>query len=82
MFNGKPGDHPLTDILLHKIETFGKEADDAIRNVSELSSRRELYEWWSAEIGPADDRETVLQKAQSRFMELIQRSNTSGWGEK
>lgn len=82
MPNGKPGDHPLTDILLHGIESYGKEADEAIRNVSELSSRRELYEWWNEEISSTDDRETVLQKAQARYMELMQRSNTSGWGEK
>jgi hypothetical protein len=80
MPDGKPGDHPLTDILLFKIETYGPEADEAIRSVSELSSRRELYEWWNEAINWSTDRDLVLRKAQERFMELIQRSNQSGWG--
>jgi hypothetical protein len=80
MPNGKPGDHPLTDILVFKIETYGPEADEAIRNVSELSSRRELYEWWTEKIGDSTDQELILHEAQQRFMELIQRSSQSGWG--
>jgi hypothetical protein len=31
MPNGKPGDHPLTDILVHKLKVYGREADDLIR---------------------------------------------------
>ena len=44
MVNGKPGDHPLTDILNHRIETYGSEADELIRKSGELSSPRELDE--------------------------------------
>ena len=50
MPNGKPGDHPLNDILEHGIEIYGEEADELIRGISEFSSRHELYEWWKAEI--------------------------------
>ena len=77
--NGKPGDHPLTDILVHKLETYGPEADELIREISELSSRRELYEWWNEEISGTADRDLVLGKAEVRYMELMQRSRDSGW---
>jgi hypothetical protein len=78
--NGKPGDHPLTDILVHKLDVYGPEADELMRGISEFSSRRELYEWWNTEINWSADRELVLRKAQARYTELMQRSSDSGWG--
>jgi hypothetical protein len=80
MPNGKPGDHPLTDILVHNLETYGEEADDLIRGISEFSSGYELNEWWTREIGKCTDRDIILQKARARFMELIERSQATGWG--
>jgi len=79
MMTGKPGEHPLTDILVHNIETYGEEADGYIRGISDFSSRHELYEWWNAEIKGSTDRELVLQKAAERFTELMERSSLSGW---
>jgi hypothetical protein len=80
MPNSRPGEHPLTDILVYHKEIYGQEADDAIRSVADLSSRHELYQWWTDTIKGSTDRDLVLRKAQERFMELIQRSNQSGWG--
>jgi type 1 glutamine amidotransferase len=79
MANGKPGDHPLTDILVHKIETYGPDADSLIRGISDFSSRHELYDWWNREINGSTDRELVLRKAELRFAELMERSSLSGW---
>ena len=33
MPNGKPGDHPLTDIVVHNARLFGAEIDDKIRQI-------------------------------------------------
>jgi hypothetical protein len=33
--NGKPGDHPLNDILDHHLEVYGPEADDLIRKMAQ-----------------------------------------------
>lgn len=79
MSGGKPGDHPLTDILVHKIEIYGPDADALMRGISDFSSRHELYEWWNAEIKGEADRDTVLRKAELRFAELMERSSLSGW---
>jgi hypothetical protein len=79
MPNGKPGDHPLTDILVHKLTVYGDEADDLIRKIAELSSRRELDEWWEHEIGWSPERNTVAEKARMRFDELLRRAKDSGW---
>jgi hypothetical protein len=79
MATGKPGEHPLTDILVHHIEIYGTEADGYIRGISDFSSRHELFEWWNAEINGSTDREYVLRKAAERFSELMERSSLSGW---
>jgi hypothetical protein len=79
MPNGKPHDDPLLDILIHGLGTYGREADDLIRKISDLSSDRELREWWEAEIGWKGNRELALKKARSRYGELLQRAKDSGW---
>ena len=38
MPNGKPGDHPLTDIVIHKAEVFGTEIDDKVRRIEKSAS--------------------------------------------
>jgi len=82
MADGKPGDHPLTDIVVYKIETYGPDADDYIRGVSDFSSRHELYEWWNQEVKGETDRGIILQKARGRYQELMMRSQASGWSTK
>jgi hypothetical protein len=79
MPNGKPHDHPLTDILVHGLETYGVEADELIRQIRDLSSQRELDEWWSSQIGWSGDREQALRAARLRHTELLQRAKNQGW---
>lgn len=42
MANGKPGDHPLTDILYYKLPTFSPAIDNLIREIVALGGEREL----------------------------------------
>lgn len=79
MPNGKPGDHPLTDILAHKVRVYGEEADELIRKIAELCSRRELEEWWEHEVGWSPEPESVARKARMHFDELFERAKRSGW---
>lgn len=77
--NGKPGDHPLTDLLGHKHEVYGQEADELIRKIAALCSRRELEDWWEREIGWSKDSGLALRKARARYTELLTRAKQSGW---
>jgi hypothetical protein len=78
--NGKPGDHPLTDILVHGLDVYGPEADRLIRKIAELCSRRELDEWWEREIGwQPSERLLLISKARSHLDELLHRAKESGW---
>jgi hypothetical protein len=79
MPNGKPGDHPLTDILVYKLNVYGREADDLIRRIAELCSRRELEEWWNREIGWSPDHNSLISKARTRHNELLHRAKQGGW---
>jgi hypothetical protein len=79
MPNGKPHDHPLTDIFVHKLEVYGQETDDLIRKIADLCSKRELDEWWEREIGWTSNKESALVKARARFDELQNRARDSGW---
>jgi hypothetical protein len=40
--NGKPGDHPLTDILIHKRGAFSPEIDSLIVRIIDLGGENEL----------------------------------------
>ena len=42
MGNGRPGDHPLTDILNHRILTFSERADEMIRQIADLVPQNDL----------------------------------------
>ena len=79
MPNGSVRDHPLTDIVFHKRNVYGQEADDLIRKISELSSRRELEDWWNQEVGWSGDAAVVLTRAPIRLGELIRRAKEGGW---
>jgi hypothetical protein len=79
MPNGRPGDHPLTDIFFHGIQVYGPEADDLIRKIGQLCSGRELDEWWEREIGWRCDPVSALHKARLRYEELSRRARESGW---
>lgn len=37
---GRPGDNPISDIVIHKIETYGQEIDDLIREVYPFNKRQ------------------------------------------
>jgi hypothetical protein len=77
--NGKHGDHPLTDILIHHAEVYGPDADDLIRKIAALSSRRELDQWWEREIGWRPEPSSVLPTVQTHYARLLKRAKDGGW---
>ena len=45
MGNGRPGDHPMTDLLTHRKLTFSETADDYIRKIAELVQDRKIDDY-------------------------------------
>jgi hypothetical protein len=70
MPNGKPGDHPLTDIFLHGLESYGPDIDSMLREISALAPDQELVRWWERELAMESDRQVILERVQSRLEEL------------
>ena len=49
--NGKPGDHPITDIVVHGLDPFGTQVSGLIRELDRLLGRQRLrdlpVDWFS-----------------------------------
>jgi hypothetical protein len=42
MPNGKPGDHPITDILVHHRHVYSETADALVREIASLGGKDEI----------------------------------------
>lgn len=42
MPNGKPGDHPLTDIVVHRLPVYSAAIDRMIRDIVDLGGREAI----------------------------------------
>jgi hypothetical protein len=47
--NGKPGDHPLTNVLIHTLVVFGDPWDDELREIVQLLGTERAHDWFNAE---------------------------------
>jgi hypothetical protein len=52
MPNGKPGDHPVTDITVHRTEVFGAVCDDLIRDIHRHGGHKTLDDEELARLDP------------------------------
>ena len=77
MPNGKPGDHPLTDLLVHGMHGYSAEADALIVEIARLVSRRELNELFDWGQPPALPQFTKLLR--EKRDELFEQARARGW---
>ena len=79
MANGKHGDHPLTDILVHKLPVFSPVIDALITEIAALGGERELETKFDMFNPPSRDvfeaelrvmRDTLKQQAKERGWEV------------
>ena len=82
MPNGKPGDHPITDLMIHHLSVYGEPLDIKPRQLGDLLSYHRLCDWfeqgeyWSMpkeKIEPivAAQLDTLQRDAQDRGWENI-----------
>ena len=90
MPNGKPGDHPLTDIVVHNIEVFGSEIDDKVRRIHAASPPAvrghldALLYWWPTQ-NPNDANSPILNSKGMSYvldalLEYVRRHDVEGFG--
>jgi hypothetical protein len=75
--NGKPGDHPITDLMIHHIAVFGEPLDTQLRQLGELMSYDRLCDWyqqhWST---PAHELQSLVA---AKLAELRGEAQERGW---
>ncbi len=77
MPNGKHGDHPLTDLLVHGLDVYSPEADALIRDIARfvaLERLRALHDW----IHPGDPGDFVAALRRTRDG-LVDDARRRGW---
>lgn len=77
MANGKPGDHPVNDILDHGRAVFSPEADALVREIAALLPRYRLWDlvdWFSP--GPVEELTARLRGIRD---DLVRNARESGW---
>jgi len=75
--NGKPGDHPITDIMVHHISVFGEPLDTQFRQMGELMSYERLCDWFQ----PYWSKSTAELKpiVAAKLQELRDDAREGGW---
>jgi hypothetical protein len=77
MANGKPGDHPVNDILDHDAAVFSAEADTLVREIAKLMPRYRLWDlvdWFAPP--PLDEFTAHLRKIRD---DLREQARVNGW---
>jgi hypothetical protein len=75
--NGKPGDHPLNDIVDYKLPVFSLEIDSLVLRLSKLVPRyrlREMFDWFA----PPDLHEFERQ-LRAKVQALEAEARERGW---
>ncbi len=75
MPNGKQGDHPFSDIIIHRLEVYSPEIDDLVRRIASLcneETRRELADRLLSEYNEYSNPD--LDKLRLELTELFQRT--------
>jgi hypothetical protein len=75
--NGKPGDHPLTDILTHNLRVYGEPTDSNIRKLARLMDYHRLYDW--LDCARRDRAQDIPTTVQNKLSELLKEAKERGW---
>jgi hypothetical protein len=77
MGNGKPGDHPVNDILDHDLRVFSPEIDEMVREIARLVPRYRMWDMFNWHSPPP------VNQFEKQVRELLDRLRTEardrGW---
>ena len=71
MAHPTPGDHPLAEILSHKVDVYGPDASAIIREIAQQMTASELFAWWDKEIGWDGTPDRALECARDNRASLL-----------
>jgi hypothetical protein len=76
--NDKPGDHPLTDVLIHNLVVFGHPWDDELREIVHLLGTERAHDWFNAECWSKPDNQIRFAISKKRAA-LRREARDRGW---
>jgi hypothetical protein len=77
MPNGKPGDHPFTDLLVHGLPVFSRGADNLIREIARFVPWQEmdrLFDWLHPPPVPE-----LVRILRTKRDEVVREARERGW---
>jgi hypothetical protein len=74
MPNGRPGDHPLTDLFRHNLTVYGEEIDEILRKINELLFYKEFEQWWEKEFPHSGSNNEQLHVVTKKYNSLTGKS--------
>jgi hypothetical protein len=75
--NGKPGDHPVSDVLKHGLAAYGEPSDTEIRKLAGFMDYHRLCEWFDNVLG--HEKEDVATEVQKKLAEVLKDAKERGW---
>ena len=81
MANGRRGDHPLTDIILHGLRVYSERADRLIREIVHVGGREEIADMLRLRYNPFQNPDVAqLERALTVIRDrLFQEGEDQGW---
>jgi hypothetical protein len=77
MPNGRPGDHPITDVMIHRIARLGEPLDTQLRQLGEIMSYQRLCDWYDQYWGTS--KEQLQPIVAAKLEELRHDARERGW---
>jgi hypothetical protein len=78
MPNGKPGDHPITDVMIHNRVVFGEPWDSLLREIVDLLGYERAHEWFNASYWSKPEGEVRLAISR-KLVDLQKEALDRGW---
>ena len=79
MPNGKPGDHPITDIMIHGLSVYGEPLDSDLRSLGALMSYQRLCDWFHEQRHWTTPKEQLQPIVAQKLAELRGEAQDRGW---
>ena len=77
MANGRPGDHPINDIVDHGIPVFSPDVDALVRRIAQLLPRYRMWDLIDWDHTP--DLEELKRLLERKLAEIEQQARKDGW---
>lgn len=77
MANGRPGDHPISDIVDHGAQVFSPDVDALVRRIAQLVPRYrmwDLIDWYNT-----PDLSDLKRLLEGKLAEIEEQARKDGW---